>query len=882
MTMNRAEALMTEIRKTQSGRLTVYLGAAPGVGKTCAMLSRAHELSLRGQNVVIGVVETHGRPHTQALCDGLPRLEPLCIEYKGHTLHEFDLQAALATAPDVILVDELAHSNAPGSLHQYRWQDVEALLKAGIDVHTTLNVQHVESMNDLVLQLTGVRVRETVPDRIFDDLKDIRLIDLPPAELIERLVQGKVYGRERADQALHAFFTPANLSSLRELAMELVARHVDRDTQEKRAAQGQDSSPLRKHVLIAVSDAPSAEYLVRAGSRLAERRGATWSAVAVVGRSDQFDDQQRAQLDPIANLVRRLGGEFELVVDTDVVSGILQAAQSRQALAILVGRGRESSLARWFNQTLSQQLVRRAAAYEVTIVGHGNDTPETQASLPWPLPLDWGTVRDWGYAMMVTALAVVLAGAAEQLLGFKDLSAIFLLAVLLVAVRTSQVASAMSALLCFLAYNFFFIDPRFTFEISAQQGVVTVLVFLTAGLVAGRLASRLRLQVEALQAANQYGVIQQQLTQQLATATDLMQVLQIGTRALAKLTSGEVWMRVGTLAETLRPERLNNDKDLYAAQFCEDTREACGRFTNTLAGSPWWFLPLYLDAQRKVGVVGILAPVSWRYPPETTRRLLNAMLNDLGEAALRTCLVNELETARVTTETERLRSALLSSVSHDLRSPLSVMIGAADSLNTFDAQLSARDRAELVDTIRTEGHRLDRYIQNLLDMTRLGHQGLSLKREWVLIEDLIGSACQRLRRYNTGVRFLFEVQAGLPSLHVHPALIEQALFNVLENAVKFSPAGEAVTVRAAVDSPEYLTVDITDRGPGIPDEERARIFDMFYTMQRGDRGAKGTGLGLTIVQGIVGSHMGEVSALPGPAGLGTTVRLCLPITEAAQ
>lgn len=875
--MNRAQALMTELRKTQAGRLTVYLGAAPGVGKTCAMLGRAHELSRSGQRVMIGVVETHGRPDTQALCAGLPRIEPRCVDYKGHTLEEFDLQATLALAPDVVLVDELAHSNAPGSLHQFRWQDVDALLKAGIDVHTTLNVQHVESMNDLVLQLTGVRVRETVPDRIFDDLKDIRLIDLPPAELIERLLQGKVYGRDKVDQALHAFFTPTNLSALRELAMELVSRHVDRDAQEKRAANGQDNGPLRKHVLIAVHDMAVAEYLVRAGSRLAERRGATWSAVAVMGRREQFNDRQRAQLDPIANLVRKLGGEFELVIDTDVVSGILQAAQARQALAILIGRGRERRLERLLNWTVSQQLVRRAGQYEVTIVGRGSAHNSPTPAPASALPSGWGSPSDWVFAFFITALAVAMAGAAEQWLGFKDLSAIFLLAVLLVATRTSQVAAVASAVLCFLAYNFFFIDPRFTFEISAEQGVVTVLVFLSAGLLAGRLASQLRLQIDALQAANRYGVVQQQLTQQLATATDLMQVLHVGSKALSRLIEGEVWIRVGNLAETLRPARLKNDKDLHAARLCEESREPCGRFTHTLAGSAWWFIPLHLDGQRGVGVVGILAPSQWRYPPESTRRLLNAMINDIGEAALRACLVNELESARVSSETERLRSALLSSVSHDLRSPLSVMIGAADSLHTFGDALDAHDRSELVDTIRTEGHRLDRYIQNLLDMTRLGHQGLSLKREWVMVEDLIGSACQRLRRYSSTAHFEFDVQPGLPALHVHPALIEQALFNVLENAVKFSPAGVPVQIKARLDEQGMLSLDVSDQGPGIPDDERSKIFDMFYTMQRGDRGSQGTGLGLTIVQGIMGSHMGEVLALPGRGGVGTIVRLRLPV-----
>lgn len=872
--MNRADALMQEIKKDEGGRLTVFLGAAPGVGKTYAMLARARELFARGESIVLGIVESHGRAETFAMCEGLPFISPVWVEHKGHRLAEFNLQEVLELKPATVLVDELAHTNAPGSLHQYRWQDVEALLKAGINVHTTLNVQHVESLNDLVLQLTGIRVRETVPDSIFKYLKDIRLIDLPPAELIERMIQGKVYAKDLADQALGAFFTPSNLSALRELAMEVVSRYVDQDALEKRAAHGQDAGPLRKHVLIAINDLENAEYLIRAGSRLAERRGATWSSVAVVGRTDQFDLERRADLDAVASLVRKLGGEFELAYHSDVVAGILQVAESRNALAILLGRGRESRIARILNQTLSQQLITRAQRYEVTIVGRAEleniKRPENSSRFSY-------TSKDLLITSTVSSFSVLAAWLAEHFLGFTDLSAIFLIAVLYVAARTNQFFAIVSALICFMAYNFFFIHPRFTFEISAEQGVITVFMFLITGLIAGSLASRLRQQVDALQAANQFGLAQQQLTQQLSSAADLHQVIQAGTKALSNLSGAESWIRIGNLAESPRPVSLSGERDLFAAKHCEETGEECGRFTNTLSGSSWWFLPLPIDGKKIQGVVGFFAPSTWKSPPEATRRLLQRMLSDIREAALRTCLVNELETARVTSETEKLRSALLSSVSHDLRSPLSVMIGAADSLHSLGGGLNPSDQKELVDTIRTEGHRLDRYIQNLLDMTRLGHQGLSLKREWVLIEDILGSASQRLKRYNSTVKFKFDVQQDLPVLHVHPALIEQALFNVMENAAKFSPPDHPVLVKVSQNEIASLAIEICDSGPGIPDDERKRIFDMFYTMERGDRGRMGTGLGLTIVQGIIGSHLGTVEAVSGPDGKGTTVRIKLPI-----
>jgi len=874
--MNRADALIDEIKKGESGRLTVFLGAAPGVGKTFAMLGRAQELQQQGHRVVLGVVETHGRADTAKLMNGLPKLDPVLITHNNKEISEFNIQAALQCKGAIVLVDEFAHTNAPGSLHRYRWQDVESLLKAGIDVYTTVNVQHLESLNEVVLSLTGVRVRETVPDTLFNHLKDIRLIDLPPNELIERLNQGKVYAPELAAQAITTFFTPSNLAALRELAMDTVARYVDQDAFQKRLANGQDSTPLHKHVLIAVNEFDQANYLLRAGGRLAERRGATWSAVLVIKPGASPHDGQESRVDQIAALVRRLGGELDVVHSGDVVAGILQAAESRKALAILVGRGREKKFARFLNLTLAQQLIKQGARYEITLVGRRSAAKQAASTLSVP---GWSTTSS-GYllmAVLATMLAVILSFAAESTLGFKDLSAIFLLAVLLVASRTNPLTASMTALLCFLSYNYFFFEPRYTFHIFDHHGLVTVFVFLVSGLLAGQLASRLRLQIVALKAANRFGVAMQGLTQQLSVAADLNQVMKAGSKALQQVTQAKVWMRIGVLAELPRPAELNDDKVLHAATYSENNQEECGRFTNTLTASAWWFIPLPLGKDRKYGVVAIRYPDQVKQLPEHQRRLIHAMLADIGSAVLRVCLVSELETARVSSETEKLRSALLSSVSHDLRSPLSVMIGAADSLHSFDATLAPQDKFDLIDTIRTEGQRLDRYIQNLLDMTRLGQQGLSLKRDWVLVEDLVYSAAQRLKRYQPDVNIRFQIQTEMPAIHVHPALIEQALFNVLENGAKFSGPKSPLVVFASVTEKSWITIDVADSGPGIPEEERTKIFDMFFTMKRGDRSTQGTGLGLTIVLGIVRSHMGDVEALPGIDGVGTVIRIKLPI-----
>lgn len=870
--MNRADALVQELNKTTKGRLTVFLGAAPGVGKTCAMLQRARELFQAGTDVVIGVVETHGRSETARQMEGLPALLMKDVIHQGQTLKEFDLEAALQRRPSLILIDELAHSNAPGSLHAQRWQDVESLLKAGIDVYGTLNVQHLESVNDQVRQLTGIKVRETVPDTLFDHLRDVRLIDLPPDDLLERLQQGKIYAPHVARQALTGFFTPVNLAALRDLAIDKAGQLIDRDSRTAHSAHGRTPTPMRKTVLIVLDGSESGEYMLRAGGRLAERRGARWIALCVVNRNASLDDQQRARMDRWSDLTRRLGGEFEVVHHSDRISAIFEVAKARQVTAILAERGHEGFLARLFRTTLADQLLHRGKQFEITLIAADQPTPAKASLRTIQTPL-----ADWAFAAICSVIAVLIAWMADSLLAFKDLSAIFLIAVLVVATRTGRTAATIAALFCFLAYNYFFIDPRFTFEISAEQGIITVLGFLVTALMAGGLASRMREQLDALRAANAYGMAMEQLTRQLSTATDIHAVLERGAKALAQSTGARVWLRVGELAESQGDFKLPQDaKIVHAAGLCESNREECGRFTNTLAGIDWLFMPMPASKGGSDGVAGLCFPMGQKSLSAEMVTLVRSMTQSIGDAVVRTRLVNELESARVISETEKLRSALLSSVSHDLRSPLAAMVGAAETLDTFKETLPPDDRTALLDTILQEGQRLDRYIQNLLDMTRLGHNGLALKREWTYVDDLVASAAQRLQRYNPGQKVEVHIEAGLPPLHAHPALIEQALFNVIENAAKFSPAGEALEIQVSRDS-DTLQIDVTDQGPGIPTEERERVFDMFYTMQRGDRGTQGTGLGLTIVQGIVGSHMGEVSALPGHGGRGTTLRICLPL-----
>lgn len=891
-----ADALMGALRRQAAGRLTVFLGAAPGVGKTYAMLVRARELLRQGIDVVVGVVETHGRSETQALVAGLPMISRRAIEHQGRLLEEMDLDALLARKPDIVLVDELAHRNVPGSRHERRWQDVEELLDAGIDVYTTINIQHLESLNDMVHQITGVRVSETVPDSVFDRLRDIRLVDLPARELIERLNEGKVYLPEQAAQALQAFFSPSNLTALRELAMQTVADHVDADLQETRAARGLPGLAIQRHVLIAIDGCGQSEYLVRAGARIAERRGSQWSVVTVetggvptvqyTGNADCPEQKlsltarvaqgRQMEVDRAFALARSLGGATEVLHSADVAGAILDAAAARSASSIVIGRTRERPIARMFDRTLTQQILRRGVRYELTIVS----TPQVRLGVRNTNSLVGLRRARWEptMALGVTALATGAAHLGDRFLGLQDLSLVFLVAVLVVASRTRMAAAFATAVLCFLAYNFFFIEPRYTFLISAQRGVVTVLLFLAAALIAGRLASKLRMQVIALRAANIHATAMQNLGRQLAKAADLGQVITAGSAVLQQTLGAKAWIRVSGESGPATAAAEFDDKDRIAADWTQENGQSSGRYTDTLTHSGWWFLPLTSD-QTILGVVGLHFASQVSRLTFEQRRLAESMVDDIGQAAVRTRLVADLEASRVAGETERLRSALLSSVSHDLRSPLSSMIGAADSLASYGKDMSEDDRASLLETISMEGERLDRYIQNLLDMTRLGHQGLTLTRDWIGIDELVGSASRRLQRYVPHARIDADIPADLPPIHVHPALIEQALFNVMENAAKFSPPNEAIQVVVRQIDGDQLRIDISDKGPGIPEDERRRIFDMFYSVERGDRGQQGTGLGLTIVQGIIGAHMGKVEALRGLGGAGTTVRLILPWGE---
>ena len=873
----KADALLETLSAAGKGAaLKIFIGAAPGVGKTFAMLTAALELRKQGVDVVVGLVETHGRAETAALLEGLELLPRRQVVYRGRPIEEFDLEAALARRPTVLLVDELAHRNAPGSRHTSRWQDIVDLLDAGIEVYSTVNVQHLESLNDVVRQLTGVRVTETVPDAFLDCARDLILVDLPPRELIERLKAGKVYVPEQAAAALHRFFSASNLTALRDLAVQQVAERVDSDLREQFAAQGFSGAiPVRRRVMIAIDGYDNSDYLVRAGRRIAERRGAPWSVV-FVDRAREDARQQNGVAHAFA-LARRLGGDTATLHGSNVVDQLLAHAQRTGASNIVIGRTRERPLARMFNRTLTQQLLQRGAHVELTILA----TPQARAeSRRRSQQRERRPLGEYAFAALACAIAALITAMAERMVALEDLSLVFMTAVLIVSARSRMGVAVLAAILCFLSYNFLFTYPRNTFFIHSQQDIVTVSLFLVAALIGGRLATRLREQVVALRAANGTMVALQALNQRLSAAADAKAVQQAGARTLhEQLQAAAVVLHRDPLSGRIEvaaeePSGAKFDAPARAAaDWCVEHGLPAGRYTDTLQAVPWWFIPLRVEGEP-VGALGLRFDAE-RLPPEL-RALAEAMGEELGQALGRVDLVEALETARVQGETERLRAALLASVSHDLRSPLSSIIGSAENLLTLSG-LAEPDRQALAGGILQEGRRLDRYIQNLLDMTRLGHGTLKLDRDWIGIEDILGSALARLRRAFPHLAVVANIDPDLPLLYVHPALVEQAVFNILENAARFSPEGQSVHVRARL-AEAGLELDISDAGPGIPEAERRRIFDIFYTAERGDRSGQGTGLGLTICQGMIGAHGGSVEALAGDEGRGTTLRVRLPLS----
>jgi len=870
----RADALLADLPRDGRGRLKVFLGAAPGVGKTYAMLQAAHTQLRQGVKVIAGVVETHGRAETEALLGGLAQQPLVRSEYRGVMLEEMDLDGLLAAKPKLVLVDELAHSNAPGSRHAKRWQDIQELLAAGIDVFTTVNVQHLESLNDQVRGITGVQVRETLPDWVLQEAYELLLIDLPPRELLERLRDGKVYVPEQARAAIDAFFTQTNLTALREMAMQTAAAQVDNDLAQGYRQLGQAAPAVRGRLLVGVDGDAQAERLVRHASRVAQRRHLPWSLVHVDNGSVR-DEQSRLRLQSAQQLAERLGGEVVLLRAGEVAKTLIQHAAERRASLVLVGQSRQRLRRRLFGGGLASRLLRDARGLEINVLD--SDQLPHQPRQRSTHSLVW---FDYALAAVATVLATALAWGVASILPLPNISLVFLAAVLLVAVRSSLGPALACAALSFLTYDFLFIPPNFSFSIQREEDVLTLLFFLLMAALTGNLAARQRRQLEALRDTQEETGELLDLSRKLTAATDRQAVVSAAAQHLNGWSDLQLCLlnqdgQGGWKIETGGPLEFS-EAERAAADWAWQHDQPAGAGTGTLPLGRWWWWPLSVE-DGPLALLGVCAKEGQTLSGQR-RRLLTALSQPLAQALARAQLAEDLEAARLHGETEQLRSALLASVSHDLRTPLTSMRGSIDSLLALGEAIPLEDRRELLEGTRDEAERLDRYIQNLLDMTRLGHGALKLARDWVSPADIVGSSLNRLRAVLAPLQVSTDVPSELPLLFVHAALIEQALVNVLENAARFSPAHGRLQLRAGADDCE-LFFSVSDEGPGIPQEDRAKIFDMFYTAARGDRGGHGTGLGLAICQGMVGAHGGRISVADGIEGRGTCITLHLPLQE---
>ncbi|MFT4021447.1 MAG: sensor histidine kinase KdpD [Acinetobacter sp.] len=886
-----AERYLQQLQRQQRGRLTLFLGAAPGVGKTYAMLNRAHELQRQGADVVVGVVETHGRQDTANLLLGLTKIPLKKLQHQQHVLYEMDIDAILHRHPSMVLVDELAHQNAPSSRHQKRWQDVNELLDAGIDVFSTMNIQHLESLNDVVYQITQIRVRETVPDRVFDRIRDIRLVDLPVNELLERLQQGKVYVQEDAQYALKNFFQMENLTALRELAIQTVAQMVDRDRREQFILKGLQPLAIYNHVLIVIQGKGDSEDMVRIGSRIAERRHAKCTIIAFSHFAPEQDEYYRLvstnnvriqpssveerEIEKAFQLGRQLGANTAILYGRDSAQAVYDYATTHDISTVVVAQNQHKNLwQKYLKTTLIEKILVKQPEFELSIIPL-KFRKKNSAKLQHHYAMNRQEIWLMSY---VTILTLAIAYGAKYYLSVDDLSVIFILAVTFIASKTRMFVAMFSAILFSIAYNFVFIPPIFSLHISAQRGFVTVIAFLTAALIAGRLASRLREEILALKAANRYNRAMQDLGQKLSIALDLPQVLATGKTALERYLDVPIFIYLAEQQQLDLDATSLNEKEKISCQWTLKHHQPSGKFTQTLMENAWCFLPI-LNAKDCLGVVGLNFTHQLQFQT-SQKHLVEAMIEYIAQAIARTKLSKALEIANVSAETEKLRSALLSSVSHDLRSPLSAMIGSADTLIHYRQAMAEHDQDSLLQTIRLEGERLNRYIQNLLDMTRLGYQGLELSRGWIGIKELIHAATSRLARYQSDVQFSiqFDIHGAQDiNLYVHPALIEQALFNVLENAAKFNPKHIPIILKIKKNDKKHVKIEIQDAGPGIAKQDREKIFDMFYTMQHGDSNPAGTGLGLTIVKAIIAAHGGKIYAESNENQQGTCICIILPI-----
>ncbi|MCA8405652.1 DUF4118 domain-containing protein [Burkholderia cenocepacia] len=887
------DKLQRDEEKQRRGQLKIFFGASAGVGKTYAMLQAARQRVQEGVDVVVGIVETHGRSETAALLDGLDVLPPARIDYRGRTLAEFDLDGALARAPQLILVDELAHSNVQGARHLKRWQDVYELLDAGIDVYTTVNVQHLESLNDVVGAITGIRVWETVPDRVFDAADEVTLVDLPAEELLERMRDGKVYLAQQAERAVRNFFRKGNLIALRELALRRTADRVDAQMREYRADRSiQRIWQARERLLVCVGPGAEAPTLVRAAARLAASLKADWIAVYVeTPRLQRLPDARRQRTLDALKLAAELGAETATLAGADAVAALIGYAKVRNVSKLVAGGSPKVGLVRRFARPFGEQLAERAGDVDLMLI-RASASDETRA-----VPLD-ARARDWrdafaqfgthrspprhyAYAAAICAAITVVASVVSGRLDLTNLVMLYLLGVVFSAVRLGRGPGVLQSFLSVAAFDFFFVPPRMSFSVSDTQYLLTFFGMLLTSLVISHLTSTLTRQASVAQRRERRTGAIYAMARELGAALTTEQIVEIGSRHVGEVFRARVAFLLPDSADQVRQKIEEPDAavtltgaelDSDVGQWVYDQQKPAGRGTDTLPATVALYLPLKAPMRTR----GVLAVAS-REPRELEvpeqQRMLDAFAAQIALALERVHYVEIARDALVNMESERLRNSLLSAISHDLRTPLTTIVGFSSMLANGRAAAQAGDAAaaarlapregELVDAIHDEALRMTGIVTNLLDMARLQAGSLQLKRQWSLLEETVGAALAACRRVLARHPARVALPADLPLLQMDAVLMERLFTNLFENAAKYTPPDTSLDIgaeRVTEDGQPFVRVHVDDHGPGLPAGMETRIFDKFTRGEK-ESATPGIGLGLAICRAIVEAHGGKIGAL---------------------
>ena len=866
------------------GQLRIFLGYAAGVGKTYTMLLAGRQRKGEGVDVVVGYVETHRRAETEALVEGLEVVARRGVEYRGSELEEMDVDAVLARKPGLALVDELAHTNAPGSRHPKRHQDVEELLAAGIDVYTTLNIQHIESLNDAVAQITGVRVRETVPDGVLDEADDLEIIDLPPDELLQRLAEGKVYVPEQAARAVEQFFRKGNLSALREMVLRRAATRVDeqmRSYMRTRSIPG--PWPAGERLMVCVGPGPLSARLLRATRRLADELRAEWHALYVEtppsARTSALGKDAVAQN---LRLAEDLGAQVAMRTGTSIADTVVAYARQHNVTKIIVGKPLMPRWAEMLRGAVVDQIIRQSGTIDVYVISSAAGSPAARPGAKLAR-VRQRELRPYALSVVLVAAATVLGLPLRHLIEPTNVVMLYLAAVVLAGLYLGRGPSIATSFLSVAAFDFFFVPPRFTFAVHDTQYVLTFLGLFVVGAVISALADRVRYQMQAAQTreAETYEVYS--LSRDLASGTDEESVTQaLLTRMTQTFGYAAVIMIASEGPALLREVGATtgleiDDDERAVATWASEHGQAAGEGTDTLPGAALRYMPL-TTGRRTLGVVGVRREDREVAETPDRRRLLDAFVNQAALAYERVELGEQARRVEMLDATEKLQTALLSSVSHELRTPLASITGVLSSLKEATAsQGSFRMKEEalagLAESALGEAERLNHLVGNLLDMTRLEAGAVRVKAEPIELEDLVGAVLGQFGERAGGHPIEVAPMAGLPMVPLDFVLIAQVLVNLLDNAVKYSPPGAAVEVGAKVRDDE-VEITVADSGQGIPESDLERIFDKFYRVSRPET-VSGTGLGLAICRGIVEAHGGHIEAANRPAG-GTVVTVTLP------